>query len=194
MSADERRGAVVAAAVREFARGGLDGTSTETIARRAGISQPYLFRLFPTKLELFLAAVSVCFDRVEASFQAASGELEGEAALVAMGMSYATLIGDPDLLLLQLQAYAASGNPEVRAYVRGRYEQLIGFVERRTRVEPLAVREFFATGMLWNVVAALGLRDFAELWAKADCVPPGDPLARPDADADADAEAGPAAG
>jgi AcrR family transcriptional regulator len=178
--------------VREFAHGGLDGTSTETIARRAGISQPYLFRLFPTKLDLFLAAVGVCFDRVEASFQAASGELEGEAALSAMGMSYATLIGDPDLLLLQLHAYAASGNAEVRGYVRGRFEQLIGFVERRTRVDPLAVREFFATGMLWNVVAALGLQDFAELWAKADCLPPGDPFAA--RATDVGAGAGPAAG
>ena len=136
MSAEERREAVVAATVREFAHGGLDGTSTETIARRAGISQPYLFRLFPTKLDLFLATVGVCFDRVEASFQAASGELEGEAALSAMGMSYATLIGDPDLLLLQLHTYAASGNAEVRGYVRGRFEQLIGFVERRTQRRP----------------------------------------------------------
>src|SRR5579875_1357971 len=109
MSADERRDAVVALARHAFAEGGLRGTSTETIAAAAGISQPYLFRLFPTKVDLFLAAVDACFDRVSATFAEAAEGLSGEAALKAMGAIYTTLIDEePDLLRLQLHAYAAA--------------------------------------------------------------------------------------
>jgi len=72
MTADERREQVIAAAVHEFAEQGYAGTSTEDIARRAGISQPYLFRLFGTKKQLFLAAVERCFQETLAGFRAAS--------------------------------------------------------------------------------------------------------------------------
>src|SRR2546428_9919981 len=68
-TAEERRAEVLQAAVAEFALHGLHGTSTEMIARRIGISQPYIFRLFPSKKELFLAAIDQCFDRVEAAFR-----------------------------------------------------------------------------------------------------------------------------
>jgi AcrR family transcriptional regulator len=63
-SAEVRREEILEAAVKEFAYGGLHGTSTERIAQRAGISQPYLFRLFGTKKELFIAANQRCFGRV----------------------------------------------------------------------------------------------------------------------------------
>src|SRR4030088_2980661 len=73
-TAEERRAEVLKAAVAEFALHGLHGTSTEMSARRIGISQPYIFRLFPTKKELFLAAIDQCFDRVEAAFRGAADE------------------------------------------------------------------------------------------------------------------------
>src|SRR5260370_12300357 len=73
-TADERRAEVLKAAVAEFALHGLYGTSTEMIARRIGISQPYIFRLFPSKKELFLAAIDQCFDRVETTFRNAADE------------------------------------------------------------------------------------------------------------------------
>jgi AcrR family transcriptional regulator len=172
MSAEERRAAVLAAAVTEFGKAGLAGTSTETIAARAGISQPYLFRLFPTKQALFLAAVGRCFDRVLARFDRASEGLVGHAALDAMGLAYGDLVEDRELLLLQLQAYAASSVPEIREFVRDRYVGLVGFVAERSRAEPDAVRQCIAMGMLWNVVAALGLEKVGELWCA-----PGDPVA-----------------
>src|SRR6266566_5253272 len=74
MSAGERRETVLEAAVAEFALRGLAGTSTEDVARRAGISQPYLFRLFPTKKALFLALVERCYQRIEEAFAAAAGD------------------------------------------------------------------------------------------------------------------------
>jgi AcrR family transcriptional regulator len=168
MSADERRSAVVAAAMHEFAVGGLHGTSTETIAARAGISQPYLFRLFPTKQALFLAAVGRCFERVSDAFERASDGLEGEAALEAMGRAYDQLIGDRDLLMLQLHSYAASYDSDIRTFVREAYTQLADYVSVRAKVGPEALKPFFAMGMLCNVVTALGLREVSELWAKVD--------------------------
>src|SRR4051794_38821337 len=74
LTADERRAEIIDAAVKAFAQGGLDGTSTDDIARIAGVSQPYLFRLFGTKRDLFLAAVGRCFDRIGEAFDAAVAE------------------------------------------------------------------------------------------------------------------------
>src|SRR5499427_10898176 len=112
MSAEQRREMVLEAAVAEFALHGLAGTSTESVARRAGISQPYLFRLFPTKKALFLALVERCYSRIEEAFIAAAGDKTGDEALDAMGDAYHRLLENRTLLLLQMQAYAACEDPD----------------------------------------------------------------------------------
>src|SRR5918911_4343248 len=89
LSAEERRDTVLDAALEAFAAAGYEGTSTEDIARAAGISQPYLFRLFGTKKELFKASVSRCFRRTLDAFQQAAEGLRGEDALKAIGTKYA---------------------------------------------------------------------------------------------------------
>src|SRR5579862_6107222 len=124
MPAAERREMVLEAAVAEFAAGGLAGTSTEDVARRAGISQPYLFRLFPTKKALFLALVERCFRRVRDTFTAAVGDLTGEEALMAMADAYTQLLDDRTLLLLQMQIYAACSDPEIRVATQTEYRKL----------------------------------------------------------------------
>jgi AcrR family transcriptional regulator len=167
MSADERRESVLAAAVTEFARGGLAGTSTEAIAARAGISQPYLFRLFGTKKELFIAATQRCFERIEARFRAAADGLAGDAALDAMARAYHDMLGDRDLLLAQLHGYAASGDAEIQAATRGCYGHLWHTAEAASGADADTMRVFFAMGMLWNVAVALDLPEFGEPWAKA---------------------------
>ena len=73
-SAEERREEILEVAVRHFAIGGLHGTSTEAIAREAGISQPYIYALFPNKHELFLAVHRHVIDRIRRAFlEAARG-------------------------------------------------------------------------------------------------------------------------
>src|ERR1051326_55621 len=114
----ERREMVLEAAVAEFAAHGLAGTSTEDVARQAGISQPYLFRLFPTKKALFLALVERCFRRMEGAFTAAAGDLTGDEAMTTMAVEYERLLDDRTLLLLQMQIYAACGDPEIREAAR----------------------------------------------------------------------------
>src|SRR6478672_6951147 len=108
-TAEERREAVLEAARYEFAQHGLHGASTDAIARRAGISQPYLFRLFGSKRELHLAAVRRCFRRTLEGMQEAAEGLRGEEALEAMGKAYGRqLRTDPVMLQGQLQTYAAA--------------------------------------------------------------------------------------
>jgi len=164
MPAAQRRELVLDAAVAEFAAHGLAGTSTEDVARRAGISQPYLFRLFPTKKALFLALVDRCYLRVADAFTAAAGDLTGEEALEAMGDAYERLLDDRTLLLLQMQAYAACEDPEIRTATRAGFRQLWLLVERLTGLSFERVTEFFAMGMLMNVAAAMDLPAVDERW------------------------------
>jgi AcrR family transcriptional regulator len=164
MPAAERRELVLDAAVADFAVGGLAGTSTEDVARRAGISQPYLFRLFPTKKALFLALVERCFRRVEGTFTAAAGDLTGDEAMAAMADSYTRLLDDRTLLLLQMQIYAACSDPEIRDATQAAYKHLWELVERITGLPFQTVVDFFAVGMLMNVAAAMDLPSVDERW------------------------------
>jgi AcrR family transcriptional regulator len=164
MSAAERREAVLEAAVAEFAARGFDGTSTEDVARRAGISQPYLFRLFPTKKALFIALVERCFQRVADAFSAAAADMTGKEAMDAMADAYHGLLEDRTLLLLQMHAYAACDDQDIRAAARAGYRTLWLLVERLTGLPDEQVVEFFAMGMLMNVAAAMDLPSVDERW------------------------------
>jgi AcrR family transcriptional regulator len=164
MHADERREMVLEVAVTEFAARGLAGTSTEDVARLAGISQPYLFRLFPTKKALFLALVERCFLRVRDTFTEAAGDLTGEEAMMAMGDAYERLLDDRTLLLMQMQAYAACDDPEIRAATRAGFKKLWELTERLTGLPFQQVVDFFAVGMLMNVAAAMDLPAVDERW------------------------------
>jgi AcrR family transcriptional regulator len=165
MPAAERRELVLEVAVAEFAKHGLAGTSTEVVARQAGISQPYLFRLFPTKKALFLALVERCFRRVYDTFTAAAGDLTGDEALMSMADAYTRLLEDRTMLRLQMQAYAACDDPEVRDLTRAGYKRLWEQVERLTGLPFQTVVDFFAVGMLMNVAAAMDLPSVDERWA-----------------------------
>ncbi len=166
-SAEERREEILEAAREEFALRGLHGASTDAIARRAGISQPYLFRLFGTKKELYLATVRQCLAETLESFQAASGGKRGEDALHAIAERYRAVLRDnPTVLMAQMQAYAASSDPDVAAVVREGYGRLVDHVERVSGAGEEEVSRFFAAGMLMNVIASMGLMESPEPWAE----------------------------
>jgi AcrR family transcriptional regulator len=165
-SAEERRETILDAALVEFAAKGLDGTSTEDIARRAGISQPYVFRLFGTKKNLFAEACRRCMLEVAEAMAAAARGRSGEEALEAMGTAYIQLLeADPRRLKLQMHMYAASDEPQIRQVAREGYGALVRFVEQVSGAPPKAVSQFFATGMLINVIAAMGVRGAGIEWA-----------------------------
>jgi AcrR family transcriptional regulator len=166
-SAEERREAVLDAAQAEFAARGLHGASTEAIAKTAGISQPYVFRLFGTKKELFKATVARCMRETLETFQRAAEGKRGEDALDAMGSVYVTdLIADRTRLKAQLEAYSACDDPEICQVVRDGFGDLVAYVERVSGLPPERVTSFFAQGMLINVMSAMGLKDSDEPWAR----------------------------
>jgi AcrR family transcriptional regulator len=156
-TAAARREAVLEAARHEFARHGLHGASTDVIARKAGISQPYLFRLFGSKKELFLAVNDACFARTLDTFRQAAAGTSGEDALRAMGQAYMALIEqDRTMLQGQLQAYAASvEDDDIRESAARGYGRLVDFVETVSGADRRTISSFFATGMLLNVLAAM---------------------------------------
>jgi AcrR family transcriptional regulator len=168
MSAAERRESTIAAAQIEFGRHGLTGASTEAIARRVGVSQPYLFRLFPSKKAIFLATIDQCYDRIEAMFSAAAEGLTGEAALESMGRAYNQLLDNREVLQMQLQMWStACQDDEVRAATRRGLSRLWLLVERLTCADPMRIMQFFAGGMLLNVFAALELPRIKEQLGEA---------------------------
>jgi AcrR family transcriptional regulator len=164
-SAGERREEILSVAVRHFAIGGLHGTSTEAIAREAGISQPYLFRLFRTKKELFIACVDRANDKVREVFRRAAAEAPEGERLKAMGHAYIEeLLPDRHAVLMQMQGYVASSDPEIQAHVRGCFEQLVGEVTELSGADAGSVWAFFAQGMLLNVLGAMRLFDDPTPW------------------------------
>jgi AcrR family transcriptional regulator len=161
LTADERRDAVVAAAMIEFAMTGYAGTSTEAIARRSGVSQPYLFQLFGTKKDLFLAAVRHGFGRTRLVFKTAGVRARtenpsAEYVLEEIGLAYCALLRDRHLLLCQLQAYAACGDPDIREVVGEEFIRIYRLVGDLSGADDHALEEWFAKGMLMNTAAAIG--------------------------------------
>lgn len=168
MSADERRESVLRAAIVEFSRGGLAGTSTEDIARRADISQPYLFRLFGTKKELFLAAVERTFDRALTILVDAAGDRTGQEAKMAMADAYRKFLNDRTLLLTQMHAYAACDDDDVRRVTQNSFGKLWLAVADITGLDDDELIAFFGHGMLLNMAAAMDLMAVIDLpWVRA---------------------------
>jgi AcrR family transcriptional regulator len=166
--AAERRDALVEAAVHEFAHGGLHGTPVDRIARRVGVAQPYVFSLFGSKRELFLAAVQRGFELIAATFTRAANEFDPTTAppdidlLKALGLEYVSLLETHrDYLLLQHQSYAACDDPMIRDRVRHLYAQLVNHVEQLSGADAERLDEFFRYGMWLNVAAAMGVEDLS---------------------------------
>jgi AcrR family transcriptional regulator len=166
MSGPDRRQQVLRIAAEEFADGGLHGTSTEVIARRAEITQAYIFRMFGTKKALFLEVMAAAFDRMTEGMRAAAGAETGLDALARMGAQYNELLADRTALLLQLQGFAACGDPEVRDAVRDSFGRMWQTVADTTALDPVTIKAFLAFGMLLNNGAALQVAELGQPWAQ----------------------------
>jgi AcrR family transcriptional regulator len=164
-SKEERREEILDAAMLVFAEDGLHGASTEEIARRAGISQPYVFRLFGTKKELYLAVVARCFRQTLDMMQRAAEGKRGDEALKAIGQAYGEVLAtDRAYLRAQMHAYFAADDPEIGAVVRNGFGDLVAYVERVSGLAVGEISRFFANGMLMNVLASMRAPD--EEWGR----------------------------
>jgi len=153
---EERRDQVLAAAVAEFAEHGFYGSSTTGIAQRAGISQPYIYALFPSKKALFMAAYSRVVESLWNSLSEAGRDAASPRdALVRMGAAFMRLLGEREELMCQLQGYAAAGDPEIRAHVRREFTALFDALVDMTGASRDDVAQFTAGGMFFTVAGAL---------------------------------------
>jgi AcrR family transcriptional regulator len=166
MSGSDRRQQVLRIAAEEFAGGGLHGTSTELIARRAEITQAYIFRMFGTKKALFLEVMVAAFDRMTEGMHKAAGAETGRDALAMMGAQYNEMLADRTSLLLQLQGFAACGDSEVRDAVRDSFGRMWQMVAETTGLDPVTIKAFLAFGTLLNNGAALQIADLDQPWAR----------------------------
>lgn len=184
-TAAERREALIEAALQVFSEHGYHGTPTTEIARAAGISQAYLFRLFPTKAELYVATIERCNERIQDAMReaAAAPRAEDEDVFGQMGLAYTALLREPAILRGTLHSFAAAagGDPEVLAAVRSGYAGLVALVKQLTGADQDRIREFFATGMLLTVLASMDVRSVDAEWVGtllsgdlADCFGPDD--------------------
>ncbi len=171
MSADERRESVIRAAITEFARGGYNGTSTEAIAKRVGVSQPYLFRLFKNKRELFLAAAMRCLEETPKAFADALEVRPDSSPKEAMAAAYMRLIDDRDRLLMQMQTYVAvasaeaAGDHELGEAIRAGWAEIWDQAQIALAGDAKDTADFLGCGMLINVLVALGFPEDHRVWS-----------------------------
>ncbi|WP_431965029.1 TetR/AcrR family transcriptional regulator [Nocardia sp. bgisy134] len=176
LSAAERREMILEAAGRAFSRGGYAGTSTDVVALEAGVSQPYVVRMFGTKADLFQEV----FDRaVTALLTAFTAELEDPEVAASpevwdrLGGVYTRLVEDRDVLVVLLQGFsAAAGHPQIAAAARRFVSALYTLLVERTGCGPERAREFIANGMLLNALLAMNATEHADdpaLAALAQC-------------------------
>ncbi len=164
-TAEARRVAVLDAATHEFGLRGLHGASTEDIARAAGISQPYLFRLFGSKKDLYLAASQRCIDELHTVFKEAANGHSGVAALQAMGLAYCEIMKDHDRLMLMLKSWTSCDDPDIARVTRSAWRNLVDLAEQASGEPASVVSRFFANGMLMTVFMSINLVDDPEPWA-----------------------------
>lgn len=152
LTAEERQHQLVMAAVTAFSEGGYAGTTTDQVARLAGVSQPYVIRLFGTKQQLFLAAIGYACDRIEEHFRTAA---EVAPTLEALGAAYDQLIAQRELITLLLHGFAAAGDPVMGPVVRAGFGRIYTSVRELTGAGVEDCRDFMAMGMLCTVLGSL---------------------------------------
>lgn len=165
--AETRREAIIEAAVVAFAKSGFTATPVTEVAKLAGISQAYVFKLFPTKEELFVAAMERCSERIEATMDAAS-HIKGtpDEVLSAMGGAYAELIADRNLLRIQVHAQSAADVPAIGAALRRHLGRIVTFMKTRSGASDAAVQHAIAIGQLCHLITSADIYDLGESWAK----------------------------
>ncbi|MFG1928647.1 TetR/AcrR family transcriptional regulator [Cryptosporangium sp. NPDC048952] len=173
-TAAARRGDALDAAVSVLADRGYHGASVQAVARQAGISEPYVYRLFGNREQLFTAAIEEAFRLIREALGAAAEERRTDSTatpqdlLDAMARTYAELITDSRLLRVQLHAQAAAAaEPALQLVVRAAYQALVSDVQAWSQADDEAVQLFFARGMLCHLVVSVGIADDTEPWAHA---------------------------
>ena len=152
LTAEERHTQLVRAAVTAFTAGGYAGTTTDQVARLAGVSQPYVIRLFGTKQQLFLATLEYATGRIEQTFRDAAA---AQADLASLGQAYKALLAERELVTVLLHGFAAGADPAIGPLVRDCFGRIYTTIRDLTGAPQQEIRDFLAFGMLLTVLGAM---------------------------------------
>lgn len=163
---EQRREQILDAALMEFSHKGLHGGSTVAIAAEVGISQPNIFRIYPTKHELFVAVLEKVFARISA-MMLVPGEQDSEQPLQTMSDGWGELMEERENMFMLLQGYAASEDPAIRELMQNWTREVFERMEVLPGVGEDNAHDFFAAGMLYMVAASMDLpaRAARDAWA-----------------------------
>jgi AcrR family transcriptional regulator len=168
-TAEARRVTVIDSSIAVFSRSGYLGTPVTAVAEHAKISPAYVFKLFPSKESLFVAALDRCFARIEEALARGaetSVSQKPAAILDAMGGAYAELIADRSLLMLQVHAQSSAHVPEIGTALRNGLERITTFTKIRSRASDADVQRFIAYGQLCHLIVTAGLENISADWAR----------------------------
>ncbi|MCS5718630.1 TetR/AcrR family transcriptional regulator [Herbiconiux sp. CPCC 205763] len=159
MAADERRLLVLDAASTVFGNAGYAGATTDMVARAAGVSQPYVVRMFGTKEQLFLEVLHRALDRIIAAFrEAIAGDPEVPIAR-RLGNAYFTLTADRSILLNLMHGFVLGADPVIGPRARCGFMDVYRLLREEAGMSAEEASEFLAGGMMANVVLAVRLFD-----------------------------------
>lgn len=163
--AAERREQILAAASQVFGERGYSGATTDQVAQAAGISQPYVVRMFGTKENLFVEVLERAMDKLTAAFRAAlaeptpSDETRSDVLVARLAATYVDLIEDRGILLSLMQAFISGHEPVIGAKARAGFLSIYRMLRDEAGFDPEMTMEFMAQGMLFNTLLALRLPD-----------------------------------
>ena len=167
-TAEIRKPVVAATAVQVFARGGFHGTTIADVARESQISPAYVFKLFPSKERLFVAALEECFVQIVAALEEGAKSAEDQspdAILFAMGGAYAELVADRTLLMLQVHAQSVADVAEIGEALRHGLKQVTTYAQSRSGADDDAVQRFMAYGQLCHLIVTARIDEIPDAWA-----------------------------
>lgn len=174
--AAQRRELILEAATGVFAERGYAGSTTDQVARAAGISQPYVVRMFGTKETLFLEALDRAQGKLLRAFRGViaaydAGELTEELTFLdpaqgngrptqlkqLMAIAYADLVEDRGILMMLMQAFVAGHEPAIGARAREGFLEIYRLIRDEAGLLPETARDFLAQGMLMNTLIGIRL-------------------------------------
>ncbi len=159
LSSDERREQILTAALAVFGARGYVGSTTDDVARAAGVSQPYVVRLFGSKESLFLAALYEAIDELMRSFRLALARDDGTSAEERIGTAYVQLLSIRGLHQTMSHAYLLGSHPVIGPAARRGFAQVWRFFRDEAGFDADRARAFLAEGMLISTMIGLRLVD-----------------------------------
>ncbi|MDQ1543263.1 MAG: hypothetical protein QOK08_901 [Actinomycetota bacterium] len=159
MASDERRELVLKAATEVFGQRGYAGTTTDQVAAAAGVSQPYVVRIFGTKEKLFLAVLQRALDVMMVAFRQALSEEPELPVSQRMGRAYVDLLQDRGLLLSLMHGFVLGADPEIGRVARCGFLEVYKFLKAEAGLDSVEAAEFLAHGMLLNTLVGIRMTD-----------------------------------